>query len=705
MIFGISDEDFKNKNILKILDGCAGSGKSTQAVSELKRIGSNFCLASFSNALKFAAADRFGCNVDTICGLEFINNPYPRSAEKDVTEFDTVVNDEILLDGIECINWMKHNIGKVNIIALTDSKQMLSAENSSQVLKAFTKLCKSKNVIYVNITETKRARNDETKQMYEQLYNLESDMLYSVNRCKEIFGCDIINFEDVEFSDSNAYICHSNIIEHEVYKSYDISSRRDITLIPKNQIARSQKVDLSRYPICDQITATDKKIAAYCQASAIATPTRYQGREIEVGDQLYFIVEEDSVLTGREIYTVGTRVQDKKSIHIAIIKVSTYEDPKSIGGIPVVKVKRLDIPDHDKKFKQINNIEMAKLVKENGDPNSFYLNDFVSSGDNIIYSTNNESSLKSFADITYDKGDITVTYSAKKGGAIQSIRSTVKKDTTMHFDFMPKVYEIVNGDINPPRINNPKGCNKKQFSKYCDINSAFPTMLHFCDMPAAGYIYEEYDSDLLNFYIYEGDVVTNGSLITEDLAKRLGNSRYVFSTSKQIGCELGHYTYRECMTSSDKKDKIRKNFKWGIMYRGYYARTVVVKDGCQCLRYVKNKRDNLQLVACCVWSALCCVMLDAIKSINAKEFMVATDGLYYNGPVDPILPDWCKYRIEDKDMERLCGKGDEKYSNITYKNYDDLPSDADLKKARDRERKRLKRAAEKAELEKMRNSN
>lgn len=126
MIFGISDEDFFDKNKIKIIDGIAGAGKSSMVIDKLKKHGSKFCLASFSNALKFAAADRFDCECDTICGLAFINRPFPRSEEKEVTEYDTVVLDEILLDGRECLQWMKHNVGKVNIIALTDSHQMLS---------------------------------------------------------------------------------------------------------------------------------------------------------------------------------------------------------------------------------------------------------------------------------------------------------------------------------------------------------------------------------------------------------------------------------------------------------------------------------------------------------------------------------------------------------------------------------------------------
>lgn len=693
MIFGISDKDLLDKNKIKIINGIAGSGKSTQTVSELRRLGSNFCLASFSNALKFAAADKFDCTVDTICGLEFVNTPYPRSDEREVTEFDTVINDEILLDGIECINWMKHNVGKVNIIALTDSRQMLQAENSDSVIKAFDRLIKSKKVVYAEVNQTKRARNPETVDLYNELFKVESRQIYTIEQAKRLLHCDIIDFEDIQYYKNDTYICHSNRIEHEVYKRYDLNTDRTNNLIPKNHIARNRKVDFSKYPICDQITATEKKVSAYLQVANVATPTRFQGKEVEVGDQLYFIVEEGNMFTGRELYTVGTRVQDMKSIHIVMIKVSDYKDPVSIKGMKVVNAKRLDIPDHDKTYKSLSNSAMADLLKEKGEPGTYYYRDVVSSGNNVIYSTLSTSALYSFADVDHDKNIWTVSYKKSKAGARKSIRSICKKDVTMHFDFMPKVYEIVNDDITPPRINNPKDCKKDQFDKLCDIYSAFPTMLNKADMPAAGFIYEERSDDLLNFYVYEGDVVTKGSLITEKLANKLGNSRYVFSTCKQTGCEIGRYTYDQCKKSKEKKAAVNKNFLWGMLESDYYKKEIVCIDGVSSLKYVKHSKNNLELVACALWSELCCVMLDAINSINAKDFVVVTDGLYFNGDKLPEIPDWCDYRIEDKQMERILGKdNDEKYSNIIKKSYEDLESEKEKKRARDREQKRKKRA-------------
>lgn len=716
MVFGISDELFLDKHKLKLINGPGGSAKSSQSVSNLKKLGEKFCMLSFSNALKFAASDRFGCDTDTICGLCFVNTPYPRYEEKPISEFSTVILDEILLDGAECLKWIRHNVGKVNIIALTDSHQMLNAENSEYVLKEFDKISKLKSTIYVELTESYRPRNDETKKLYDELYQLNSRQLFSIDMVQKIFNCDIISIDDVDFNNQNAYICHSNRIEHEIYKRYDLSSNRGNNLIPKNHISRNRTVDFNRYPICDQLTATEKKIGAYLQHANVGTPTRYQGREIEVGDQCYFIVEPSSMFTGREIYTVGTRCKDMKSLHIVLMNIEDYKDPRTISNIQVVEAKRLDIPDHSKEFKNVDRFEMRKIIKQYGEVGVYYHDDIITSGDFIIYSTHAMSKLSEFADITNEKGVIQVKYRKKKAGAKRSIRSIAKQDPTMHFDFLPKVYSILNAEVKPARINSPKRCRKGQFDRLCDIYSAFPTILHNAPMPKAGLLYEEYDEDLLNFYVYEGNVVTKGSLITEDLAKRLGESRYVFSTAKQTGCELGHYTYEQCKASKEKKAEINKNFLWGILEKDYYKLESLVLDGESRIRFVKSGKNNLELISCALWSALSLVMLDAINSINAKDFVVVTDGLYYNGDKRPQLPEWCDYRIENEHKARIYGKDkDKKYDYIEYQSYSDpktnkqvkaekqrkkraelSPEEAAAKRAKNAERMRIARAKKKA---------
>lgn len=707
-MFGISDSDLIAKDKIKIVNGIAGSGKSTETVNTLRRLNQKFCLASFSNALKFAAYDKFNCDVDTICGLAFTNTPYPRAAEKDVDNYDTVILDEILLDGVECLNWIRHHVGKVNIIALTDSRQMLNADDSRAVLREFNRMTKQKDVIYVDVDVTRRARDKETEELYSKLYNTDSNKLFTVEEVKELYGCDVVNIRDIDYNPKNAYICHSNMIEHEIYKMYDIANRADVNVIPKNHISRNRKADRSKYPVCDQLTAEDKKINAYFQADDIGSATRYQGREVDKNDECYFILKQGDIITGREAYTVLTRCQSVKSMHIAMIDIAEKHDLTSILGIPVVKVKTLNIDTDDKTYKNLQIGTMASVIKKYGDEDVAYNSTMVTSGDNVIYSTLSNNALKEFSKIEGDEVKLNkVIHKTTK-----TIKSIVKKDVTMHFDFMDEVYEILKRPIMVPRIRNSPNASKKQFGKLCDIYSAFPTILKTADMPAAGYLYREYDPNLLNFYIYKGHTVTHGSIITEELANKIGDSEYVFSTKKQAGCELGRYTYELCHKDKESKKRINKDFLWGRLESGYYKRELAIVNGKQQLVYCKCPQNNLQLVGCALWSKLSLIMLEAIESIGAKRFYIVTDGLYYNGDDIPKLPEWCDYRIED--LTAPDNGSDEKYKNVIYKTYEDPKTKAEKERERKRaayanmtpeqkeeriRKQRERRAAKKAEKE------
>lgn len=685
-MFGIDDSILMDPNYIKILDGIAGSGKSTETVNTLNRLGSTFCLASFSNSLKFAAEEKFGCDVDTICGLAFVNTPFPRSAEKDVEKYDTVILDEVLLDGVDCLNWAKHHVGSVNIVMLTDHRQMLNASSAISAIKEYEKLCKQDNVILVEIDKTKRARDKETEKMYEELYKLDSRKVINLDEVLKILKCDVVDLKDVEYSESSAFLCHSNAAEHEVYKMYGLCNRRDIKLIPKNHISRLKDVDVTKYPICDQITAESKRVHSYLQASNVGSVTRYQGREVAVGEECYFVCKKSDLFTGREIYTLGTRCQTMKSLHIAILEETGYKDPETIQGRPVRTAKILNIKDHSKEYTYKSPANMLKLIAEYGNPEETYRTDMILSENNVIYSSMPNCELEQFA--TIKDGYVTLNKGAHMNK--KSIRSIVKKDSTMHYDFMAKVYEIVGMDVTPPRPNNCMH-KREEFCRACDINSAFPSILKFADMPVAGYIYEDYDKDRLNFYRYRGNRVTKGSIITEELANYLGDSEFLFSTGKQTGCELGRYTYEQCYKTAESKKAVNREFNWGYLEKGYYKVEDIVDKGEYVRCWVKHPANNLELVACCIWSKLDLIMFEAADSIGVSDYFIKTDCLYYNGDQIPTLPSWCEFRVESKDWTKKQEDDGNKYHDIIYKTYEDLPTEADIKRAQARERKRRQR--------------
>ena len=113
------------------------------------------------------------------------------------------------------------------------------------------------------------------------------------------------------------------------------------------------------------------------------------------------------------------------------------------------------------------------------------------------------------------------------------------------------------------------------------------------------------------------------------------------------------------------------------------------KDGETLYAYVKHEKNNLELVACALWSHLCLIMLNAISSINAKDFFVVTDGLYYNGDTMPTFPSYCDYRIELKDWTKT-ESTDEKYTNIIFKTYKDLSKEKTNRQKAYREKQKAK---------------
>lgn len=681
MIFGVPDDIFLTmKYNPVVLDGMAGCAKTTTTINLYFSHNMKVLYTGFSNALKNAIKNKFGCDAKTVCGGCFINSPCMYAEEADIEGYDVIIIDEILLSNRKIYKWIQHHKDKIKIVVLTDSKQMLSVDNSDGAFRDFKRLCDLKTTYYVQIKETKRARTEETRQMYHELYDLESNMLFNVQDLQRLYGCGIMKFEDLEFDEKNAYICHTLDLELMTFEKFDLSSRKDIELVAKKHIAAEEYPDIDKYPIVPQKTANIKNVPSYFQPACCGTPIRFQGKEVAQDAKCYYIIEEKSLFTGREVYTVGTRCQDKNSIVLVIANVERDQGPREIRNIEVVDCKTLDIPDHDKIYHHVDMNDMAKIIKQYGDPNVYYRTDYVTSGQNIIYSILDNSELNEFAIINEDPDNYTVTFKNRSTrGPVRTINSFSKRDMTMNFTYMDKVYSIVKSDINHPQIKNKANLSKNDFDRLCDINSAFETILHFAPMPKAGQLFTERADDRLNFYKYHGKVVTNGSIITEALAEKLGDSEYMFSTEKQIGCEMGHYTYEQCFTSQEKKKASKENFKWGILYRNYYDDISVCKNGEVSTKYVKKPKNNLELIASAIWSELCLIMLNAKDSVKAKDFFVVVDGLFYNGDLIPKLPEWCDFRIDDKVAERLLGKRDDKYAYVIYKTYDYLPTNNELK--------------------------
>lgn len=167
-----------DKNFIKVIDGIAGAGKSSALHKILTDNEISYLRATSTNKLKKDAMARYPeCTCTTIAGGLFTTNfrdgGYYREY-KDVEE-DTIVIDEILQSNAKVFQYCIDNIGKKNIIITTDSHQMLAPGQGIFILDEFKKFCEREDVYYVEITDTLRARNPETKAIFEELYRSVDD--------------------------------------------------------------------------------------------------------------------------------------------------------------------------------------------------------------------------------------------------------------------------------------------------------------------------------------------------------------------------------------------------------------------------------------------------------------------------------------------------------------------------------------------------
>ena len=76
--------------------------------------------------MKRDAIERYGCEASTVCSALFTSENGQFYLEEKEPECRTIIIDEILQTSPKVLEWVRHHVGKYNIIILTDMKQMLN---------------------------------------------------------------------------------------------------------------------------------------------------------------------------------------------------------------------------------------------------------------------------------------------------------------------------------------------------------------------------------------------------------------------------------------------------------------------------------------------------------------------------------------------------------------------------------------------------
>ena len=242
--------------------------------------------------------------------------------------------------------------------------------------------------------------------------------------------------------------------------------------------------------------------------------------------------------------------------------------------------------------------------------------------------------------------------------------------------------------IKKPIIKNE---NTKEGKFQIDICGAYPYFLKFDFLPCDGNFSNEYNENNLNYYIYNGEFLTDKSIITENLKNyieenSLGVCEFVFSLPKQYGSKTGDDVFELYHRSKEKKEETKKNMKWGILEKhflklNYNEDAYIIKEDC-----------TYEIFMATIYSNLTYNML-LLNDIIEGNF-IQVDAIYFdnlndldelNKKIINIIPKNIEYRIINNE-----------YKNIIFKNYEDLMTEKEflLKRKRDKAREKYNNMTE-----------
>lgn len=712
-IFGIPEEVFLDKNKIKIIDGIAGSAKSSGVDSFLKERGIDYFRVTSTNKLKRDALERYGGHVDTIAGGLFnTEDGLFFSDEKDIRE-DTVVIDEALQTSHKVFEWCRNHVGEVNIIITTDSRQLLAPENEDRMRREFEKLKSEELSVVTELTETKRARTEETKKVFKELFESVDEDVPLFYSYKKRMGC--IPFADLELSNDSVYIFHTNEIEKEFYNEFGVSKRYDLDLLPKGMIARKNVKDIEKYPIMCQLDASGSRIG-YWQPINMGTATRYQGSEVDSGKILYYICEKHSKVSAREWYTVCTRCWDIRSLKIVEMEIEKPEKLTEFAGKPIRESKWF-IPSGDivlsdgitledkisgQRKVELEAKDMEIIRNTIKDTDGVHYRDFAFFLDGVKITEKKEE--------VSNKKDVTLTSMLKKepefsyGYMDNFYRSFERVQKSVYFGGKVECDSIRSPFMNTTEERNGEFLRRDDYAYALDLKAAYPHVLKFAKLPTSSKFFRRPDNfkeDVFHtevntskydwFVSGDGSLIPYGSVCSGDLARFIQDNTpggylffYMGSSTFQVGSRMGEYLHDMAHRSIEAKDKIKK-MKYGILDRQYLEG--IGGDGWgEVEAYARNEFNNRQPLMVAIRSEIALVMAKCKKEVygNLNSGVVNVDCLYFDYEGD-ILELGARLSTElfPYDFRITENKKDGK---VLFQTYENLPTEEEFKKIQKRKK-------------------
>lgn len=705
--FGISDEDFLDPRKVKLINGIAGSAKSTNVDATLKRYEIEYGRFTSTNKLKRDAQARFGGHCDTIAGGLFYTKSGRFFAEEKPATFSTVVIDEILQSDIRVFEWISRNIGDVNIIVCTDTHQMLSPVCGDSMLNAFDALSSQKNAIRVDLLKTYRARTAKTEAYYYKAFEAvekEYDLYH-----EDAKHFDTIKFSEMPYTHDDVYICHTNECERFLFDVHGVASDYAARLIPKGTIARKVPKDYTSYPIVPQSSASGKMLA-YLQPEHIGTPTRYQGSEVTDNQTLYYLVEKNSRITPREWYTVVSRLYDVDNLCIVLTDPPKQYGLLSYDGKPVKETKFLSISDDvtlkdgTKLSEKLNGSKTVNIKAEDFRK----LADSVEDTEEVHYNR----------DIFFFRGRKVMPGNEDESETktnVTTMSSLLNKEPDFSYSFLNSFYgeyeraqktewgRMLSPMLSPLSLKlQEPGRTRESYAYGLDIRAAYPTILARESLPIDGLFYkkerEERKDTEFDWYVgiiegQPGACLASGEFV--DLIKKDGwmSFMYIGTCHAKRGSRMGNWLYSAANKCKESNEQ-RKRIHYGLMERGYLE-PIDYKDG-EPTAYARNDRNNHQLLMLAIRTHLWCIMAKVRREIygsyTAPKGEVNIDAIYFDYAGDmEELAGRIKKAIPGYDFRIFkTGKAD-KNGEIIYKTYEELKSKKEIRREKERNRVAEKR--------------
>lgn len=715
--FGVEDDLFLDANRVKILNGIAGSAKSSNVDKILTAHGISYGRYTSTNKLKRDAENRYGGHNDTIAGGLFKTVDGVFFSESKDPEFSTVVIDEILQTDSRVLKWIEHNRGKVNIIVCTDTHQMLAPEYGEAFLRKFSEFCANDWVTVIDLPKTYRARTEETAAYYYETYK-------AVETGRNLFRRDRKKFRTIPFAampynHNDIYICHTNAAENFLFEAHRIADDYAAPLIPKGTIARKNPKTPEKYPILSQENAKGKQVGYY-QPEHIGTPTRYQGSEVTESQTLYYLVESFSKVEPREWYTVVSRLYNIDNLVIVLCDIPKPMTLETYNGKPIKKTRYKTV-DGDTELsdgRKLSEVckdkgttinlpykEVAKIMEniEDTADTHFHRDRFICNGKRIV--------------IEQPEG-------TKKSQKAVSMTSLLAKEPDFDFRYMAEFMaqfektqkkefgQMIADTLRPPCLRmNEAGRKKESYSYGIDLKASYPTILAKCKLPLGGRFYpapDDYegglvDSDGVDWYAGIVEGMAGLTVVTGTMAKLYEKEgwrtfRYLGTSKAKQGSRMGATLYEMAFGSIESNEK-RKGVHYGLMFRPW-IKGIEQDEEKNTSAYTINERNNHQLLMLAILNEQAAAMLKIKKEIYGETLgrhgRTIADGMYfdYNGDIQE-LGKRIEKAVPGFSFRIFKNSEEDKRANILFQNYEELRSAKDIKREKDRERIKEKRKKEK----------